>query len=335
MIYIVGLGVDPERTTPIIAEKLKQTCELSYLDTYTTKISEKLQNWLKSYLKAEPVGREVLESTETLVNLAKERNICIYVYGDPYIATTHQSIRLYAERYKVEVKTIYASSFVNAVLGETGLHIYKLGFVGSMLKGDISSRNYVYKEVGRALELGKHSLIITSGYEGDANALLNELIEAEKNFKEETFSDDRFLLIVSKAGTAEQKVIGGCLRNLSAKKLNVEEPFTLVVPGNLHFSEEEILQKLINEKPKANVKESEVAIKAKRAIEKCKKGLKNSKESGLVTKYKDLFENAELYLKDAEKAYEERDYAFSLMQAAYAEGLIDALRFLGESISWE
>lgn len=335
MLYIIGLGVDPKNTAPAFIKSTANLCEKSYIDIYTTFIANDYLNWIKKELKAVPANRDLLEDIKNFVEVAKDKNVCLYVYGDPYIATTHQSLRIYATEQKIKVKTVYSSSFINTIFGETGLHIYKIGFVGSLIKNDINSRNYIYKQVGTALESKKHSIIIPTGYEGDTSSLLAELKQAELNFKEETFPDDRFLIFISRAGTDEEKVLGGTIKDLFKTKTRLNEPFTLIVPGLLHFSEEEVLKKVFNIKPIQNVKPSTIEIRVQKIIDKSRVAIKNAETSGLTERYKEVFENAILYTKDAEDAKQKGDLITALMQASYAEGLIDALRFLGENIKWE
>ncbi|NAY81814.1 MAG: DUF357 domain-containing protein [Thaumarchaeota archaeon] len=335
MLFIIGLGVDPKNTAPIFINYASSICEKSYFDNYTTFVKNSDLVWIEKKLNAVPVSREKLEDVEHFIEEAKNKNVCLYVYGDPYIATTHQALKVYAIENNIDVKTVYSSSFINVIFGETGLHIYKIGFVGSIIKDDINSRNYVYKQVGASLELKKHSIIIPSGYEGNVRYLLHELKQAEINFKEEVFTDYRFILLVSRAGTEEEKILGGKLSELLESEIELKEPFTLIVPGTLHFTEEEVLKKVYKILPSQNIKPSTLEIRTQKIIEKCKIAIKNAEQDSIIKNYKDVFENAFLYIKDAEEAQHKGDLVTALMQAAYAEGLIDALRFLGEKIRWE
>ena len=56
----------------------------------------------------------------------------------------------------------------------------------------------------------------------------------------------------------------------------------------------------------------------------------------IKNKFKELIENVELYIKDAEKYIEENNWFTALCCIAYAEGLLDSLRFLKIlDIEWE
>ncbi len=332
MLIIAGLGVSPRSTAPL---SLLERCRgaRTYLDVYTTYMDEEEIVWLEEALGAIRAGREDLESPEKILGEASTGDVCLLVYGDPYIATTHQSLRVMAMRRGIPVRTIYSSSFINAVLGECGLHAYKLGFIGSILRGDVGSRNYVYRQVGRTLELRRHSVIIPTGYNGSLGDLFEDLSAAERNFKEGFFSDDTYLIAVSRAGKDDQRIVAGTLGELAKDKPQIKEPFSLVVPGELHFTEEEALEAL-GLKVNSNVKKSTAELRTSRIIQKVRNAVKKA-DQRLIDKYRGVFENSELYLRDAEELLAQGDPSTALMQAAYAEGLIDALRLLGEDIKWE
>ncbi len=72
-------------------------------------------------------------------------------------------------------------------------------------------------------------------------------------------------------------------------------------------------------------------------IENVRLVLEKLREKGVYEKYKEVLEAASLYAKDAEYYLEEKKNVFTALACiAYAEGLIDSLRYLGfEEIEWE
>mgnify|MGYP001626209688 CR=1 FL=1 len=298
MLIIAGLGVSPRSTAPL---SLLERCRgaRTYLDVYTTYMDEEEIVWLEEALGAIRAGREDLESPEKILGEASTGDVCLLVYGDPYIATTHQSLRVMAMRRGIPVRTIYSSSFINAVLGECGLHAYKLGFIGSILRGDVGSRNYVYRQVGRTLELRRHSVIIPTGYNGSLGDLFEDLSAAERNFKEGFFSDDTYLIAVSRAGKDDQRIVAGTLGELAKDKPQIKEPFSLVVPGELHFTEEEALEAL-GLKVNSNVKKSTAELRTSRIIQKVRNAVKKA-DQRLIDKYRGEYTNAQLVVDERSK----------------------------------
>nr|AIE90967.1 hypothetical protein [uncultured marine thaumarchaeote AD1000_100_C06] len=47
-------------------------------------------------------------------------------------------------------------------------------------------------------------------------------------------------------------------------------------------------------------------------------------------RYRDLFKNIEAYIEDSERFRDEERFELAILSIGYAEGLIDALIFLGE-----
>ena len=67
--------------------------------------------------------------------------------------------------------------------------------------------------------------------------------------------------------------------------------------------------------------------KANRALAEARKALKG--------KHGELFDNAEIYLKDSQKFLADKQDELAMLSIGYAEGLIDALAYTGEvKLSW-
>ena len=64
--------------------------------------------------------------------------------------------------------------------------------------------------------------------------------------------------------------------------------------------------------------------KAKITLEKIKEMTDNN------VRYRDLFKNIEAYIEDSERFRDEERFELAILSIGYAEGLIDALIFLGE-----
>ena len=73
--------------------------------------------------------RWMVEDGNEILDNAKEKEIVLLSYGDPYIATTHLELKTRATNDKIETKTVHSSSIVSSLIGEVGLHYYKVGKV--------------------------------------------------------------------------------------------------------------------------------------------------------------------------------------------------------------
>lgn len=333
MIYFIGLGLNPPYTIPMEGIKLSDRCTIKYLDIYTTTIDSKLVDELKKRLGVQPADRSTLEDFNKIINAAKKQDVCIYVYGDPFIATTHHALKIEALKRGIAVKSIYGSSFLNALLGETGLHIYKIGFIGTLLVNDSSSAQYIYRNVKKSLEIGRHSILIIYSPNNDLTlkSALSLLISAENNYKEGVFEPDAELIVAGDLGKEEQEIVAGKIKDLEQREYN-HRIFVIVVPTELHFTEEESLREIAAGYSSGNRVKTLLRQRTEQIINKTTKAISSftvDKETA------DLVRNSELYLEDAGEFLARGEEETALMQAAYAEGLIDALRFLGKkNINW-
>ena len=83
---------------------------------------------------------------ESLEN-AKNKETVLISYGDPYIATTHLELKTRAMRENIKTKTIHSSSIVSSLIGEVGLHYYKVGKVLTIMndpKSMITPYNIIF-----------------------------------------------------------------------------------------------------------------------------------------------------------------------------------------------
>jgi hypothetical protein len=116
-------------------------------------------------------------------------------------------------------------------------------------------------------------------------------------------------------------------------------PQCVIIPGRLHFTEEEALAAILK-LDKRDVVDNSAGVKRTaqvlipRYVEKARRALEEARE-GLKGRHKELLENAELYLKDSENFLANDQDELAMLSVGYAEGLIDALSFTGEvKLSW-
>ena len=110
-----------------------------------------------------------------------------------------------------------------------------------------------------------------------------------------------------------------------------EPPHSIIIPGKLHFTESDAINVLTEclDKPSDNsagIKSTSVQMIEKyvpmvrKALEEIKPLYNESKE------FQEVFENAELYINDAENFLKQGKDENAVLSIGYADGLIDALR---------
>ncbi len=234
MLYIIGLGLNENSLTLEGLEAIKK-CKRVYLDKYTVKFPYEI-NKLEEAIDKRIVeaGRDVLESN-FLIEDSKNKEIALLVYGSPLFATTHISLIWEAKKEKVKVKIIHNASIFDA-LGETGLQLYKFGKITSMPKWSKYELDSFLDIVLENEKINAHSLILID----IGLSFENALSQLEKSAKNKNIKIDK-LIVCSRMGS-ESKVFYNTIRNL--KKEKVSEPFCFIIPGKLHFLEEEFLGKI-------------------------------------------------------------------------------------------
>lgn len=336
MLWFVGLGISGPDSLPIKAQKVLSKADIVYLERFTNPMSEsdikKIKSMLTGQLKE--AKRWFVEDGSEILNNSKRNKVVLLSYGDPFVATTHIELRTRAIQNKIKTLTIHASSSLTSVVGECGLHHYKVRGVVTAMK-DTKTLTTPYYLIYKNLVDGKHTVILLE-YDHDSkfflspNTALDNLLELEKEQKRNVIVLSLFAIVASRVGSKNQAIIAGKVSNL--KKIDFgKPPHTIIIPGLLHFTEVDalkVLARCIDEPFDNSDKLSKIS---KKMIEKYVPMVKQALNE-VLSYYKDdknfqpILENAELYIKDAEKFLEQGKDEVAILSIGYADGLVDALR---------
>ena len=336
MLWFVGLGISGISELSDNTISIIKNSDTVYLESFTSPISETEKEQLANMCDGEfkIAKRWLVEDGNEILENAKNREVVLISYGDPYIATTHLELKTRAVTDKIETKTIHSSSIVSSLIGEIGLQYYKVGKILTIMN-DPKSMITPYNTISNNLLSKMHSVILLEYNEDksfflapqDALALL---LDAEKIQKGKVISLDTFAIIASRIGKSDQNITSGKISNLIKKEFG-NPPHTIIIPGSLHFTESnavKIVTDCIDEPfdNSANVKDiSEQMIEkyvpmVREALEEIKPHYENLKE------YEDVLINAKLYIDDAENFLKEGKKEYAVLSIGYADGLVDALR---------
>ncbi len=235
MLYLIGLGLDYNSISRKSSEIISK-CKKIYLDNYTVNFPysiKKLEKVIKK--KILPAGREFLESLK-IVDEAKKDDIALLIYGSPLTATTHISLIQDTMKKKIKYKIIYNASIIDAV-AETGLQLYKFGKISSIPKwsGNFKPKSFV-ENIKQNLSIDAHSLVLV-----DIGLKFEDALKELKESAEEYELNLVRILVCSNLGTDKTKIIYGKVDDVTDK--NIKAPFCFIIPGKLHFIEEEVLEK--------------------------------------------------------------------------------------------
>ncbi len=343
-LVFVGLGLG-ERGVSLAGIDAIKSSDSTYLERYTSPGSAALVDDLEMATgkKVSLVGREFVEDGREILEKAGASRVVLAVQGDPMIATTHNDLRVRAASRGIRTSVVHGTTIPAAAASESGLHYYKFGGTITFTVESASHHQDVYQRIHRNLLEGQHTLLLleydVEKKQGvEPSFVFQRLMDAEKNFKREVLSEGTLALVLGRVGMKDASVIGGPMGALGSRSFG-PPPHCVIIPGRLHFTEEEVLEAVLKIDKKDIVDNSATVkrtaqVLVPRYVEKAKRALKEARES-LKERHKDLLENAELYLKDSENFLANNQDELAMLSVGYAEGLIDALSFTGEvKLSW-
>ena len=336
MLWFIGLGISGISELSARTISVIKNAEVVYLESFTSPISETEKEQLENICDGEfkIAKRWLVEDGNEILDNAQKRETVLISYGDPYIATTHLELKTRAIRDNIETKTIHSSSIVSSLIGEVGLHYYKIGKILTIMN-DSKSMITPYNTIFHNLLSKSHSLILLE-YNEDKSFFLSPqnamslLLDVENTLNGKIISPDTFVIIASRIGKNDQRIISGKISNLIKKEFG-EPPHSIIIPGSLHFTESDAV-KMVTEcldEPFDNstsIKDiSEKMIEkyvpmVRDALNEIKPHYENLKE------YDDVLINAKLYIDDAENFLKEGKKEYAVLSIGYADGLVDALR---------
>jgi diphthine synthase len=220
------------------------------------------------------------------------------------------------------------------MIGECGLHFYKVGRIATIMN-EMKSLTTPYYVIYKNIIEGNHTVLLLE-YNQDKDFFLDPkdalqgLIETEKGQKRNVINSSTYAVVASRIGFADQSIVSGKISSL--KKTNFgNPPHTIIITGRLHFTESDalkILGECLDEPTDNSEKTKKISIQmmkkyvpmVREALEEIKPHYKGQKE------YQTILENAELYIQDAEKFLEDGQDEVAILSIGYADGLVDALR---------
>ena len=247
MLYLIGLGLADEKDITVKGHEAVKNCNKLYLESYTSKLACSVKDLEKLYgKKIESANRQFVEDASQILAEAKDQNVALLVIGDPLCATTHWDILQRAKEQKIKTEVIHNASVINAV-GATGLQVYKFGKTTSI---PFPRENYepetFYNVIKENKSIGAHTLILLDlDPENNRFMSVNEAIELlrkiERKRNEKVFLPKDWCIGVARLGSKNQKILAGTVTEISDADFG-PAPHALIVPGALHFLEEEALK---------------------------------------------------------------------------------------------
>jgi diphthine synthase len=250
-LVFVGMGLQGKGS--ITLRGMDEVCraDVVFAESYTSRLSEGLIEQLESVSgrKIQMLDRTAVEDGKVIMDACRTKRVVLLVVGDPMVATTHVDLRLRAEMSSVRTDVVHGVSVLTAVPGMLGLQHYKFGRTASLpFPQEGYSPTSPYEIIAENLSRGLHSLVLldidaeNSRYMS-ANQGLHLLQDMERRMSKQAVTSRTLVCVVARAGASDAVARGGPVDEMVNLDFG-ETPHSIVIPGRLHFMEEEALRVL-------------------------------------------------------------------------------------------
>ncbi|HOP09319.1 MAG TPA: diphthine synthase [Candidatus Methanofastidiosa archaeon] len=240
MLMLIGLGLDGKGISLKGLELLKEAKHV-YAELYTSLLDIGIEE-LESIIgrRIEVLTREEVEEKELPIKVARGTDVAFLVVGDPLVATTHISLAQRAMELKIPLKVCHAASIFSAI-GSTGLMLYKFGKSASIVypEENFFPKSF-YETVKENKKRGLHTLLFLD-LKADKEVYMDPIdgMDILRSVDEENILND--IVVASRIGWDTERIIYGEIERLLKEEKGFfgPPPHCFVIPGDLHFSEEE------------------------------------------------------------------------------------------------
>jgi len=250
-LVFVGLGLHDENGIAVRGLMEIDSADVVFAEDYTSTLAAGSIDRLaaKTGKRIETLDRKAVEDGARLLDACSENRVVFLVAGDPMTATTHIDLRLRAIKRSIDTSVIHGASVLTAVPGLLGLQQYKFGRTTTLpFPQEGYSPTSPYEVISENLSRGLHTLVLldidaeNSRYM-TAGEGLHLLMDMERRVGKGIFSDTTTVCVVARAGAPDCVVMAGGVKDLVSADLG-SPLHSIVVPGKLHFMEEEALDLL-------------------------------------------------------------------------------------------
>lgn len=246
-LYLVGMGLNPGDIGDSAIDVISG-CASIFCETYTSLMPgldlarlERIGGGKVAMLER---GR--LEEGSVVMDALAGGDVALLVPGDPMVSTTHISLRVQAAYAGHQSRVLHSSSILSAAMGESCLQATRFGrtatisFLTSIQPYDVLAEN---------LSRGLHTLFLLdldteSGRYMRVQQALLLLLDVEGKTGLGILEKDTLAIGLARIGALDQLVVAGSIENILETDFG-SPPHSLVIPGELHFTESEAIEVLL------------------------------------------------------------------------------------------
>lgn len=240
----MGLGLNDDKGISLKGLEETQSADAVFMETYTSRMPDFNMERFEAQIgkKVQLITRRDLEedSGKVILQAAKTGKAVFLVPGDPFIATTHVTLRIDAEKMAIKTRIVHGISIMSAIVSLSGLHNYKFGKTVTVPFPDNFSET-PYNVIAQNRKLGLHTLCLLDLRAVEDRYLsikdaLKQLQSMEEKKKLEAVTPVTVAVGIARAGSNNPALKAGFIKDLVDWDFG-EPPFSLIIPGDLHFME--------------------------------------------------------------------------------------------------
>ena len=251
---LIGMGLHDENGLTLRGLNAAKNADTLYAEFYTSIMPGFSVNRLQRLVGKEVkiLTRKELEedADRTILSDAKTERVALLTPGDPMSATTHVGLVLSARKLGIPTVLIHSVSIVTAAAGVTGLEVYKFGRTVTIPSPRTNPLpESVYEFIRDNLRVGLHTLALLDIQNGltipDAIRILLKLEEIKDAG---VVRDDSLMVALARVEAPDCIVRADKAGNLTKADFG-KPPYSIILPGKLHFVEAEALQLIAGASP--------------------------------------------------------------------------------------
>ena len=136
-LWFIGAGLGGANSLSEQAKNVITESDIVFVEQFTSPTGIEFLNAIEKFApgRVHAVKRWTVEDGKKILDAAKEGTASLVSWGDSYAATTHIELRVRAASFGTKTRTVHGVSALTAMVGECGLHQYKVGRTVTIMDG--------------------------------------------------------------------------------------------------------------------------------------------------------------------------------------------------------
>ena len=243
-LVFIGLGLNDEKGITVKGLEETKSADQVFMEQYTNLMADFSLARFEALCgkKVQVVSRRTLEEEngKVILEAAKVGKTVFLVPGDPFIATTHITLRIDAEKQGIKTRIVHGTSIMSTIVSLSGLHNYKFGKTVTVPFPENFSET-PYNVIAQNKKAGLHTLCLLDLNANEnlflsINQAIKMLREVEEKKKLDAVTPDTVAVGIARAGGSNPTLKADFIKDLANYDFG-QPPYSLIFPGELHFME--------------------------------------------------------------------------------------------------